>query len=104
MKVREEIEKALEETDLNKWDKDMLIDFFDKVWIRFYEEGQDTTFDTIELRDFWFYLKVICLSKLVDWNNLKAIGILKGELDRNAKKYENRQYRVTMAKWGKVCI
>lgn len=96
MKANEEIKRIVEGSNLFKHEQEYVIPLFILVWNRYWNEGKDTTFETLELRDFWFYLKIYLLSKLASFTNLKANEKLRIELNRNAKKYENPKYRLAM--------
>lgn len=78
--------------------KEAAISYFQTLWYDYYENGIEPEFQSIELRDLWFYLKVNCLSRCVNYMNLKAIEKLSKELVINCKKFENPNYRLGIYK------
>lgn len=93
MKVEDAITKIVVDSDIPSGRRVDVIDLFKLSWQIYYEQGKDVYFETPELRDMWFYIKVYLLSKLVSYTNLKAIDKMSHELNVNAKKFENHLYR-----------
>lgn len=62
--MRNAIERILDKSDLPVYLKDLVAELFERCWYRYYLEGRDTHFDVVELRDFWFYTRILLLIKM----------------------------------------
>lgn len=90
----ETIERIMIDSDLTFSEKHMVAELFRECWREYYENGTDTHFETVELRDFWFLYKMLMLCELADGKNMKPIYSLRKEINRNATRYLNHNYTV----------
>lgn len=102
MDIQKELKTILTDSNLFELDREYVEIYFNVVWKRYWNEDKDTTFASTELREFWFYLKILLLSRLANEDNLKAIERLRVELNYDAKKFENRKYTLKTRRYPDV--
>lgn len=102
MDIQKELKTILTDSNLFEWDREYIEIYFNEVWKRYWNEDKDTIFSTVELREFWFYLKILLLSRLANEDNLKAIERLRVELNYDAKKFEIPKYTLKTRRYPDV--
>ena len=95
-------ETILASKDIPTYQKWEIISYFQALWYDYYVHDKDVEFTSYELKEFWFFLKVLCLSKIVNLRNQTAITKLSRELNRNCKRYENPNYTIGAYKTKEV--
>lgn len=90
---KKEISKIMSESDLMVYQQDQVVDLFNYCFYKYLIDGkEDITFDTTELNNLWFYVKVKLLSQNL-WDE-RCRKLLSKLLNKYAKKYENPKYRI----------
>ena len=98
------IERVFNELDITKTQREDCIKLFTAAWYDFYYSDKEPNFSSYELIDLWFYIKVRMLIDLASYRNLKAMALLRNELNYNARKYENPEYRTDLYKKKKEAL
>lgn len=91
--VREEIKRIVDGSDIPYSIREGVVNLFEHCFIEYYQKKKDIHFDTVELRDLWFYLKIMLLGKLAPHED-RAYSLLNRELKMNAQKFLNNKYMV----------
>lgn len=91
---REEIENIMMDADIPVNSKYQTIALFELLFEDYWMNGNDAQFESIQLRDLWWFVKIQILSKIVNLQNEKAYKLLSRELNLNAKKYINPKFDI----------
>ena len=92
--MKERIEKLINETDLKDQDKEDVKALFEKLWYKYYLNGEDTHFADKDLKKFWLMYKIMMLCGMTTEHDIKGINLLTKELNANARYYNNEEVKI----------
>ena len=72
--------------------KQEVVDLLSVCWKLYYEDEDEMKFNTVELRDLWFWVKMRILEELTKRGDSKSARLMSRELNANSRKMQNREY------------
>jgi len=89
--MKERIAQIMDGSHLFPREQNEVVELFSIAWERLYKEGEDTIFETHELKRFWCWLKLLLLLEKTKEGDRKAKRLYKWEMHNNSGIYSTKR-------------